>query len=589
MLAAGGPLADVAEDGAASALVAVLPHANQQCLFLLAPDLQPVKLRWDAVASGAVSAFRLQTETRGVVRLRHPLVPDRYLGVTPKGADGAEGSVLFDRSGESPLDVFTLLPAGGEKYSDAFRHAAREITEAVTPPFGAAAILRRLREFDLRPGFVAPVLRVLPRDELFELGRLLLEIPDTLALLQQRLPHDPWFARVLPALVAWQERRSLPAGGVLRSPASDEFACDPMEGRGQVETGQVLTALARRRIAPDRGPCLLAAARNEGVYFLEWLAYHRAIGFEHAFIYTNDNSDGSDGLLEALADAGEITLVRSTLGEFCGPQRKMHAHALNLLPQILAYRWVALIDIDEFIGFDTRRFASIADFLAWHETQPVDAIALCTQIFAAGADERWRDASSLERFTWREGVPEGRVKSIFRPGFFWHAEAHYPLPQLGLPFLFRGADGGLHYSPGGAAQDPAVSSRPATELGWINHYFLRTAPELLWKMARGHPDWKAAPAERQLDMARWLCGSFCALAGRTEQVEDRRILACAPGLAEEVARLRALPAVSAAEERTRVEFMRLLPNMVRAFVATTPEDGEEPPEFPPFREILRRL
>ena len=50
--------------------------------------------------------------------------------------------------------------------------------------------------------------------------------------------------------------------------------------------------------------CLLSAVKNEGPDLLEWLAWHRMIGFDRIVIFSNDCSDGSDGLPDALEGIG---------------------------------------------------------------------------------------------------------------------------------------------------------------------------------------------------------------------------------------------------------------------------------------------
>jgi hypothetical protein len=263
----------------------------------------------------------------------------------------------------------------------------------------------------------------------------------------------------------------------------------------------------------------------------------------------------------------------------------MHAHALSLLPNILDYRWAAIIDADEFIGFDKRRYRDFTDVLAWHETQPIDALALCWVMFAAGAADAWRDEPTLKRFTRREPAANMHVKTIFRPAKFCNARGHCPLPSLGMPFVYRTENGALHHGPGMAERDPAFAAAPSADLAWVNHYWLRSAPELLWKLARGHPDWKGASAARHLDMARSLCGNFVKFAARTDMVDDRRILACAEGATAELAALRGLRGVAEGEARTRGEFRQMLPRMMQAFMGA---GRDEPPEFGAFREILRK-
>lgn len=578
-------LADVPDP--VRAMVAVLPSANPQLALLMTPDLRPVGIRADGLRSPALSAFRMQTETARVMRLRHPLAPRRFLGVTVEALGTSRGEVVFDSLGQTHFELFeqcALDPAG---LPPSLHVAIAELCAAAARPLHAAALLDALHGLAVRPEFAACLLRVLPQDELARLARWLLEQPHDLAVLAAAMPDDPWMTAALRHLAHWHAARAPVPGGVLISPAEDECAADPMEGYCQPQAGFAINALARGQVLPGGGACLLASARNEGPYLLEWLAYHRSIGFAHAFIYTNENSDRSDTLLEALARNGVITLIHNAPGTHCGPQYKAYAHALTALPQILDYDWAAILDLDEYFAFDTEMFRSVDEFLAWQETQPVDAIALCWQMFVAGRSDLPHDEPTLTRFVRREPNVNQHVKSLFRPRKFWGSHLHFPYPTLDAPFVYRTETGALHHHPGVTDRIPAFAPLPTAARAWVNHYWLRTAPETLWKLARGHGDWKAPTPERHLDMAVRVCRGFVTLADRADLVEDRRILACAAGMDDELARLRALAGVADAETDVREVFARRLPRMAAAFIAEV--HAEEPPEFAPFRDVLRGL
>jgi hypothetical protein len=570
------------------ALLAIVPDANPQLCFLVAPDLHPIDIRADGLLAIAISAFRLQTETTAI-RLRHPLAPVRFLAATMPGQGAPDGCVLFNSLGRGKLDMFTPEPMDPADVPEPVQQLAAEICAAAARPYRAAKLLELLRSLSIRPALAEPLLRLLPREELAALARDLLENPRDLALLAEVLPENPWIQRIIPELAAWRASRAPVPGGVLHSPAADEFAGDPLEGYGQPQLGFVLNGLARAGIAPRHGTCLIATARNEGAYFLDWLAYHRGVGFEHAFIYTNDNTDGSDALLECLAGHGVITLIHNQAGTHCGPQYKAHAHALSLLPQVLDYRWAALIDIDEYIGLDATMFAGIEDFLAWHETQPADVISLCWLMFVATAHDTWHAESTPARFTSREPSPNQHVKSIFRPAKFWNSHAHYPYATLNAPVSFRTEDGGVHHHQGITDRIPAFAAPPTANIAWIAHYWLRSAPEALWKVARGQGDWKDRHAERHLQMSQFMFRNFVSLAARTDLVDDRRLLARAPAHAAQLAALRALPGVAALDDAVQQDFGPRLARMVRAFVEGAPADGAEPAEFAPFRDVLKTI
>ena len=50
--------------------------------------------------------------------------------------------------------------------------------------------------------------------------------------------------------------------------------------------------------------------KNEGACLLEWIAYHKIIGFTDIVILSNDCEDGSDEMLDHLSKAGEIERLR---------------------------------------------------------------------------------------------------------------------------------------------------------------------------------------------------------------------------------------------------------------------------------------
>ncbi len=56
---------------------------------------------------------------------------------------------------------------------------------------------------------------------------------------------------------------------------------------------------------------LVATVRDEGPNILEWVAYHRIIGFDRIQIYQNNSSDDSQKTLPTLAKIGAIEYFRN--------------------------------------------------------------------------------------------------------------------------------------------------------------------------------------------------------------------------------------------------------------------------------------
>ena len=93
---------------------------------------------------------------------------------------------------------------------------------------------------------------------------------------------------------------------------------------------------------------LVSALRDEGPHLLEWIAHHRAIGVTDFLLFTNDCSDGTDAMLDALAPMGVVHLRNEP------PEGK--SLQWNALKQAWGHEarrkadWVLCIDCDEFIN-----------------------------------------------------------------------------------------------------------------------------------------------------------------------------------------------------------------------------------------------
>jgi hypothetical protein len=165
------------------------------------------------------------------------------------------------------------------------------------------------------------------------------------------------------------DERDAPFIDLMVSISMEESSRTKPAPRSIVEIGPDLDFLADICFARDFSPLQLAAfamhsrrnptkrvaivisVRDEGIYVLEWLAYHRILGAEQVFMYTNDNCDGSDQLLQELASKGLITLIRNSCVEGANFQRKAYQHAILLLNELRDFRWVFFLDCDEFLNF----------------------------------------------------------------------------------------------------------------------------------------------------------------------------------------------------------------------------------------------
>jgi hypothetical protein len=140
-----------------------------------------------------------------------------------------------------------------------------------------------------------------------------------------------------------------PRGGRRQQLSSElDFIAD-LGGAAGWSIAQALNRLAMDRIEPKRRAAVVGTMRDDGIYIMEFVAHYRALGFEHLFIYTNDNADSSLELLDLLARHGVITVLESEVTGQVPPEAKAFGYALHLLEELRDYEWALFVDSDELL------------------------------------------------------------------------------------------------------------------------------------------------------------------------------------------------------------------------------------------------
>jgi len=503
-----------------------VPESNRHVGWLIAADGSLIDMPGEDTPGIAIPVRLEHGAPSGMVKLQHSLRRRHYLGT-----GGESGDLGF----RNKMQEFRLDPSDA---TPAIMDIAGELAAAVQTPATWTHILDRLRDRRLRGNLADAALRCLPLDELDLLARHLLQSRADLVLLQSAAHNDAWLRQRLPLLIRWRDPDTpVTSSGPISTADLPGAKANPSH---RITLGLTLNGYARAATPPRRMACILATARNEGAYLTEWIAHHRAIGFEHIFLYTNDNTDGSDDLLQLLADAGIISWFRNQVQPGTLPQHRAYGHALSVMPDILDYRWTMIADIDEFAAFDTRAFRSMPDYILWQEQRRADAIALSWKLHVALPDDVWRDRPTIERFALRETTLDPHVKMIFRTNLAWNANPHHPEPCLGRSFVYRSERGEQYVQ----KITPAQSVAPSAQCAWISHYAFRSAPEMLMKLARGRAD---LPAELQAAASANRIRTFLRLLASTTLMEDKTTFTCSARLADEQRKLMTIPNLAACE------------------------------------------
>lgn len=93
---------------------------------------------------------------------------------------------------------------------------------------------------------------------------------------------------------------------------------------------------------------VVCSMRNEGPFIVEWVTWYRLLGFTDIVVVTNDCTDPSPDLLDALARAGWLHHIRCDVpaGQ---PITRRKLRAAKGHPAVTGADWVMVVDVDEFL------------------------------------------------------------------------------------------------------------------------------------------------------------------------------------------------------------------------------------------------
>ncbi|MCF3098649.1 glycosyltransferase [Aeromonas australiensis] len=237
---------------------------------------------------------------------------------------------------------------------------------------------------------------------------------------------------------------------------------------------------------------IAAIFKNEHPYIIEWLAFHRLMGFERFYIADNDSDDGSAELLSALHEAGLITRVRFTTPAGGAPQ--LPAYNLLLAKFGNQVDWLAFIDADEFIvptpGETVReRLSTLSD------DARIGAIGMNWAVFGSSGQHKAGPDLVTERFSHRAFQHQGvnrHIKTMVRPG---------SCQRMSNPHKAELSTGGYVYPNGKAmAFDRKHPEGMSEQVCWeglrVNHYVIKSYEEF---KTRKQPRGRATTSSQRLD------------------------------------------------------------------------------------------
>ena len=219
---------------------------------------------------------------------------------------------------------------------------------------------------------------------------------------------------------------------------------------------------------------LCAIMKNEGPYILEWVAFHRIIGFNEIFIYDNDSTDNTCDLLASLGRAGIVNSIAWPSVGGVAPQTAAYA---DVLPRVKS-EWVCFIDADEFVNL--KQDNSIQVFLR-RFSEGASAIAMNWRLFGSSSLVTFEADLVMRRFT-RCSKRLARVnrhcKTIARVRDVEEMHIHRCFLKRGLYVDETGQKVEI--------ERLGLTPSTKTDLVQVNHYVVKSREEYELKRLRGN-------------------------------------------------------------------------------------------------------
>ena len=160
--------------------------------------------------------------------------------------------------------------------------------------------------------------------------------------------------------------------------------------------------------ASEASATLCGIIKDEEPYILEWVAYHRLLGFRDIVIY--DNTPAMVLTIAALALLGLITHRSRGTTTSEAPQQAAYNDAIKTCTT----EWVCFLDVDEFLVL--KQDECLSEYLLRFDDS-VSAIAINWRLFGSSGADTYRPGLVVERFARasRQDFHVNRhVKSIVR-------------------------------------------------------------------------------------------------------------------------------------------------------------------------------
>ncbi|MFV0471594.1 MAG: glycosyltransferase family 92 protein [Paludibacteraceae bacterium] len=245
--------------------------------------------------------------------------------------------------------------------------------------------------------------------------------------------------------------------------------------RGILRYGLYRAAKLKYKVKQNNTPskhylAICAIAKNEGTYFKEWIEWHKKLGVEKFYIYDNESTDNTREVLEPYIKSGVVEYTY-----FPGKRQQLPAYDDCLEKHRFDARWIAVIDLDEFIV--PQKDATITGFL--QKFEDYSAVEINWLVYGSGGAKEKKEGAVMDRFKHHSlpnHISNRHVKSIVNPRRVFCFIGCHEVARI---------SGHTVDSHGETVKKNFRDREPQQDVIHINHYAVKSYEEFLDKRSRG--------------------------------------------------------------------------------------------------------
>ncbi|MGB8815185.1 MAG: glycosyltransferase family 2 protein [Paracoccaceae bacterium] len=228
---------------------------------------------------------------------------------------------------------------------------------------------------------------------------------------------------------------------------------------------------------------VITTMKHEGAFLLEWVAHHKALGFDRMVICTNDCADPTTAMALRLQAMGVVRHHGTKVWAATSIQRAA-LKQVRRYDEVTGAEWLYVCDADEFLvvkgGDGTVRALVAAAGVG------TEVISVPWRTFGPAGRRGYEAGRVTQQFV--RGAAEGGGGPAYPKSLFRGLEnvqrigVHAPIakPELGRD-LRREVPGGVAHVP----QHHVMFVQNDTRFAQVNHYALRSRDSFLVKRDRG--------------------------------------------------------------------------------------------------------